>query len=114
MLDLMSLELKTFQFNKTRMTVSILVIELLSAYALFTTQLAGAEVESAKQQVATALEGKSRNERTVLEMIEQFLEKKWGVVCLWPAFIEKGAPFPHIISLREEMMFAVQFFCLHP
>lgn len=61
-----------------------------------------------------ALESKSINDRNVLEVIEEFLETKWGVECLWPALIEKGAPFPHIISLREEMLFAVQFFCLHP
>jgi len=81
----MSLELKTFKFNKTRIAVSILMIELLSAYGVFTCQLAGAEVDSAKQQVVRALEGKNKNDLNVLSVIEEFLEKKWGLECLWPA-----------------------------
>lgn len=101
----MSLELNTFRFNKTRLTVAILIIELLSAYGVFTGKLAGAEVDFARQQVVNALEGKSENDRSVLKVIEEFLQKRWGAECLWPDDV--GVSFWRVISLREELLFAV-------
>jgi len=64
--------------------------------------------------VVLALEGKEKNDKNVLSVIEDFLETKWGFECLWPTLSQLKGPFAYIRSLREEMLYVAPFFCLHP